>query len=195
MNHPQLEPGAPNMDLWSNYIVEAGCSSHGPPPMPRYMPGVPGDDGPWSPLRISLDQLQRPLPSDTSLFASLSECNYPHAEQNALGTLPVNCHTDDAVSMDFEMDRVGSTRSPDDTLDEPPSGDPVGPPPRYPSPSKPQAAAPSKRQRRKGGRHGPLKAEVRKNAKIMRGTRSCWHCVFMRNKVWHSCCFSSLSFD
>lgn len=180
MNHPQPGLGAQSMHLSDNYSFEAGGSNNGIPPMPRHVPGL---DEPWSPWTMAPKKLQSFPPSDTSLFASLPAGNFPYVEQTAIGTGPVAGHTNKVVPMDFDR----STWSSDDTLDEPPSGDPVGVPPPYSSPSTPQVAAPSKNQHRKGGRHGPLNAEARKRAKTMRETRSCWHCVLMRGKCVRHC--------
>ena len=185
---PLRGPGltAPTMHSSRNYSPEAGYN--GVPPRPRYMPGLADFDEPWSTWRMSSEQLQRSLPSDTSLFASLPTGVHQYVRQNTIDTAPV---ADDAnvVSMDFETDLDNGTRSSDDTLDEPPSGDPVGPPPQLPSPSSPQAAGQSHRQNRKGGRRGPLEPNKREKAGMMRKTRACWHCIFLRNsvRIWHCC--------
>lgn len=177
MGHRQPELGAPNMQSSGNYSFENRGSDYGLPTLPRHMPGFLAYEEPWSPWRMPTDQLQSLPPSDTSLFADLSAGIHPRVKQSTLGTGPVTGH----------MDLDTSTQSSDDTLDKPPSGDPVGPPPHDTSPSTPQVAASSSSQHRKGGRKGPLNDKVKKNAKAMRFTRSCWHCVLMRGTCLMQC--------
>ncbi|KAL8820938.1 MAG: hypothetical protein Q9191_007413, partial [Dirinaria sp. TL-2023a] len=143
MGHRQPELVAPNMQSSGNYSFENRGSDYRLPTLPRHMPGFLGYEEPWSTWRMPPDQLQSLPPSDTSLFADLSAVIHPRVKQNTLGTGPVTGHKSGVALMGFDMDLDTSTQSSDDTLDKPPSGDPVGPPPNDTSPSTPQVAASS----------------------------------------------------
>lgn len=81
-----------------------------------------------------------------------------------------------------DPDQHGSSIDDEDVIDEPPFGDPVGPPIRNiighsSLPSRPSQA------KHQGGRHGRLDEETAERVRGVRGIGACWNCRLQRYGV------------
>ena len=132
---------------------------------------------PWTPLRAMYTQEYQPGP-DAVMFApndAFGTSGMPFARPAAFQGREVgNIEKVDRVP-------VHELSGHEDTIDEPPVGDPVGPPVGKFSNS---CFGPERPQNAKSlGRHCKLDEVTRQGAKIMRGMGACWPCRLLKYKV------------
>lgn len=157
---------------------------------PRY---VPDSGEPWTQYSSVHDQSHEPSPSE-NLFAPgdsptqearySSQCYpgavHPQGESSSVA----NQHTHPScVSLrssrhDVDVDDV------DDTVGEPPSSNPVGPPLGDVGGLAQVSAVYTPDVKKKGGRIGKLDSQAKANANSKRSAKdTCWHCRMLRSPV------------
>ena len=139
------------------------------PMKPRYMPG--SRTNPWSPYEMLDRHFQQQPSSDESLFALETSDNaslWAFAASSAAQVLmsPLR-HPVSQLAATPSLSPIQSDEC-DDTIDRPPPGNPVGPPPQLLS---------------QGTKQRNLTPAQREKAARMREYGTCWHCAILKYSV------------